>query len=62
MSSDRPSRMKIAEICRRLELGEVAVYQMLREGILPAVKLGRRWIVTREAFEEWLRTCGRQSA
>lgn len=31
---------------------------MLKQGIIPAVRLGRRWIITRYAYEEWERTCG----
>ena len=32
--------------------------RMLEQGIIPAIRLGRRWIVTRHAFENWERTCG----
>jgi len=50
--------MSIEEIARRLDLGRAAVYAMLEQGIIPAIRLGRRWIVTRYAFENWQRTCG----
>jgi len=53
-----PARMTVNEIARRLDIGRVAVYAMLEQGIIPAVRLGRRWIVTRHAFENWERTCG----
>ena len=53
-----PSRMTVEEIARLLDIGRVAVYTMLEQGIIPAVRLGRRWIVTRHAFENWERTCG----
>ena len=52
------SRMSIPEIARRLAIGRVAVSAMLERGIIPAIRLGRRWIVTRQAFEIWERTCG----
>ena len=52
------SRMSIPEIAKRLSVGRIAVYTMLDEGIIPAIRLGRRWIVTRHAFENWERTCG----
>jgi excisionase family DNA binding protein len=52
------SRMSIPEIANRLSIGRLAVYTMLEQGIIPAVRLGRRWIVTRHAFENWERTCG----
>ena len=50
--------MSIPEIATRLSVGRIAVYTLLEQGIIPAVRLGRRWIVTRHAFEHWERTCG----
>jgi excisionase family DNA binding protein len=56
---DSPSsRISVLEIARRLSIGRLAVYSMLEQGIIPAIRLGRRWIVTRHAFENWERTCG----
>jgi hypothetical protein len=34
---------------------------MLEQGLLPGIRLGRRWIVTRSAFEAWEKTCGMQT-
>jgi excisionase family DNA binding protein len=50
--------MSIPEIAVRLCIGRLAVYTMLEQGIIPAIRLGRRWIVTRHSFENWERTCG----
>ena len=52
------SRISVLEIARRLNIGRMAVYTMLEQGIIPAIRLCRRWIVTRHAFENWERTCG----
>src|ERR1035441_9504989 len=52
------ARISIPEIARRLDIGRLAVYAMLEQGLLPGIRLGRRWIVTRHAYEEWERTCG----
>ena len=52
------NRMSVEEIARRLDIGRLAVYAMLEQGILPGIRLGRRWIITRHAYEEWERTCG----
>ena len=57
-SDGTSSRMSIPEIANRLSVGRIAVYTMLEQGIIPAIRLGRRWIVTRHAFENWERTCG----
>ena len=55
------SRISVPEIARRLDIGRLAVYTMLEQGLLPGIRLGRRWIVTRHAFEIWERTCGMQT-
>ena len=52
------ARMTVEEIARRMDIGRLAVYMMLGQGIIPAIRLGRRWIITRHAFENWERTCG----
>lgn len=52
------SRLSIPEIASRLSIGRLAVYRMLERGIIPGIRLGRRWIVTRHAYEHWERTCG----
>ena len=55
------SRISVLEIARRLDIGRLAVYAMLEQGILPGVRLGRRWIITRHAYLGWERTCGRRA-
>jgi excisionase family DNA binding protein len=52
------SRISVLEIADRLSIGRLAVYAMLKQQILPGIKLGRRWIITRHAYEQWERTCG----
>jgi hypothetical protein len=42
-------------------VGRLAVYALLDRGEIPAIRLGRRWIVTRHAYEQWERTCGTKS-
>ena len=51
-------RISVLEIARRLNIGRMAVYSMLEQGIIPGVRLGRRWIITRRAYLAWERTCG----
>ena len=52
------SRISVPEIARRLDVGRLAVYSMLEQGIMPGIRLGRRWIITRHAYEQWECTCG----
>ena len=52
------NRMSVEEIARRLDIGRLAVYSLLEQQVIPGIRLGRRWIITRHAFEQWERTCG----
>jgi excisionase family DNA binding protein len=56
------ARITVDELATRLSIGRLAVYAMLEQGIIPGIRLGRRWIVTRKAFEQWELTCGMKSA
>lgn len=53
-----PSRVTVEEITSDLGLGRVRVYQMLDLKIIPNIKVGQRYLVTRHAYEEWKKTCG----
>jgi excisionase family DNA binding protein len=55
-------RMTVPEIATRLSIGRAAVYQMLERGVIPAIRIGKRWLVTRYAFEKWERSCGSAAA
>ncbi len=51
-------RVTVAQVAKRLGIGRLAVYAMLEAGTLPGIRIGRRWLITREAYEQWERTCG----
>jgi excisionase family DNA binding protein len=50
--------ISVPEIARRLGVGRLSVYAMLEQRIIPGIRVGRRWIITRHAYEQWERTCG----
>lgn len=52
------ARITVPEIAKRMSIGRLAVYSMLEQGIIPAIRLGRRWMITRFAYENWERSCG----
>lgn len=62
MSGTSGGRISIPEIADRLSVGRMAVYQLLESRTIPAIRLGRRWIVTRHAYEQWEMTCGMSDA
>ena len=51
------NRLSVKEIAERLDIGKMAVYAMLETGALPGIRVGKRWLVTRFAYEQWERTC-----
>ena len=59
---EKSARIGVAEIARRLGIGRMAVYAMLEQRIIPAVRLRRRWIITRHAYMAWERNCGLRDA
>ena len=52
------NRLSVMEIAERLDIGKMAVYAMLESGALPGIRVGKRWLVTRFAYEQWEMTCG----
>lgn len=52
------ARITIAEIAERLAVGRCAVYEMLEKRIIPGIRLGRRWIISRHAYTNWENNCG----
>lgn len=59
MTQEQPkARITVDEIAARLCLGRLAVYTLLHQGQIPAIRLGRRWIITRFAYDDWEHNCG----
>lgn len=58
----RGAAIQVPEIAQRLGVGRLKVYAMLKANVIPGIRFGRKWIVTRYAYEQWERTCGAQSA
>lgn len=45
----------IPEVARRLNISVAAAYRWCADGSLPAVRLGRRWIMPVDRYERFLR-------
>jgi excisionase family DNA binding protein len=54
----KPTSIRIPEIASRLKIGRLAVYDMLEKGVIPAIRINRRWLISRYAYERWERTIG----
>ncbi|HEU0086589.1 MAG TPA: helix-turn-helix domain-containing protein [Pseudonocardiaceae bacterium] len=44
----------VRQVAARLGIGAGLAYELIREGEIPAKRLGRRWVVPRELFHAWL--------
>jgi excisionase family DNA binding protein len=44
----------VAHVAHMLGINVGTAYQLLRNGTIPAKRLGRRWVIPRKRFHEWL--------
>ena len=44
----------IESVADYLKLGKLTIYIMVREGDLPAFKIGKQWRFKRERIEQWI--------
>jgi len=49
-----PEIYTVAHVARMLSINVGTAYQLLRDGVIPANRLGRRWVISRKRFHEWL--------
>lgn len=42
--------MTSKEFCERLQISSSTVYRMIKSGMIPATKFGRRWKIPRSVF------------
>jgi excisionase family DNA binding protein len=56
------ARLTPKEVAERLGVGPKAVYALLEQGVLPGIRVGKRWLITRQAYEDWERTCGTRNS
>lgn len=53
--------MTVREISERLGICEETVYDMLRSRTIPNLRYGRRFIISRAAYEKWEASIGEAS-
>ena len=54
MSDDERRAYTPEEVARMLGLHANSTYSMLKNGELPAVKAGRKWLIAKRRFKAWL--------
>ena len=48
------------EIAMHLGLHANSVYSLLKSGVLPGVKAGRKWLISKRRFDAWLHGGGEE--
>ena len=68
MSRTEPLTYSVDEVAALLGIARSVAYECVRNGSIPATRVGRRWLVPRKRFHAWLdgtetaSTAGRGSA
>lgn len=44
----------VVEVAQLLSLSRGSAYALVRDGTIPAIRLGSRWVVPRTRFHAWL--------
>jgi len=55
---DSSSRLSVHEICKDLGICKKHVYALLDKQVIPCVRIGRSYLITKEAYQEWKKRCG----
>lgn len=54
MAKNANDTLTVEEIAKRLRIGRNQAYEAVRSGVVPSIRLGRRILVPRVAFERLL--------
>ena len=54
----RRSLLRVPRVAEILDLTPARIYELVREGVLPAVRLGRQVRIDPEALEAWIDSGG----
>ena len=57
-----PRVLNVAEVADILRVSRTTVYEAVKDGVIPAIRMGTRIVIPREAFERGLRSCGWENA
>jgi excisionase family DNA binding protein len=55
-AGDKVTRLTytVDEVAELLNLSRGLAYQYVREGVIPAQRVGRRWLISRKRLHAWL--------
>lgn len=47
--------MTVKDVAKYLRMSEAKVYRLVKEGLLPAVRIGRTWRFRKDLLDDWLK-------
>ena len=57
---NRTTYGSVDELAKEIGISRQAAYLALRRGVIPSIRIGKRFVLPRTAIAEWLRTAGSQ--
>lgn len=60
--NDLPRTLKVAEVAEILQTRKIQVYELIRRGVIPAVRFGRLVRVPEDQFRAWLASGGEKAS
>ncbi len=46
--------LSVRDVAQRLEVGLQSAYKIIKDGTIPSIRIGRKYVVPRVRFERWL--------
>lgn len=64
MTSEDKDRLALrpGKVAELLDVSKDTVYELIHSGRLPAIRIGRRFVVPRKALEDWITAQARHGA
>ena len=50
----RPAILTVKEVAEYLRMSEAKVYKLIKEGVLPVVRIGKTWRFRKDLLDAWL--------
>jgi excisionase family DNA binding protein len=53
----KPAIMTVKDVAEYLRMSEAKVYRLVKEGVLPVVRIGKTWRFRKDLLDQWLKDC-----
>jgi excisionase family DNA binding protein len=52
-----PAIMTVKEVAEYLRMSEAKIYRLVKQGVLPVVRIGKTWRFRKDLLDGWLKDC-----